>query len=266
MRHACALPPWPRPELCPVAGVRFRLGGRAWSQPLRPHPVAWFDEGTAVGGVFPKPFCCRTRCRYVASISPVATPFALVVNTGIANAATGDQGPAGGRGLAARLVWRRRSAIAAESGVAVLHRRHPRHLPVDRIAAGHQPAPAEIKAGKLAAWDRRANHHDHRRHKPASQAGCRRRQDGPPSQDRQRGRARLSPTWPPWLGVSPPTGIASRRRPGQGAAVMRLFKAASSVDGDASTNDSFVLIASGGSGGQNRGTETGPRMAPPSSP
>ena len=138
----------------PVAGVRFAAVQAGVRKANRYDLLlAQFDEGTAVGGVF-------TQSRFAAAPVQVCREHllagsairALVVNTGIANAATGELGLANARAscssVAAALGAAASQVLPFSTGVIL------EHLPMDRISAGINAAAAEIKAGKLAAWDR----------------------------------------------------------------------------------------------------------------
>ena len=138
----------------PVAGVRFAAVQAGVRKTNRYDLLlAQFDEGTAVGGVF-------TQSRFAAAPVQVCREHllagsairALVVNTGIANAATGELGLANARAscssAAAALGAAASQVLPFSTGVIL------EHLPMDRISAGINAAAAEIKAGKLAAWDR----------------------------------------------------------------------------------------------------------------
>ena len=138
----------------PVAGVRFAAVQAGVRKANRYDLLlAQFDEGTAVGGVF-------TQSRFAAAPVQVCREHllagsamrALVVNTGIANAATGELGLANARAscasVATALGVAANQVLPFSTGVIL------EHLPMDRISAGINAAAAEIKAGKLAAWDR----------------------------------------------------------------------------------------------------------------
>lgn len=138
----------------PVAGVRFAAVQAGVRKPSRYDLLlAQFDEGTTVGGVF-------TQSRFAAApvqacrehLSATNAIRALVVNTGIANAATGELGLANARAscaTAAQALGVATDQVLPFSTGVILE-----HLPMDRISAGIEAAAAEIKAGKLAAWDR----------------------------------------------------------------------------------------------------------------
>ncbi len=138
----------------PVAGVRFAAVQAGVRKANRYDLLlAQFDEGTTVGGVF-------TQSRFAAAPVQVCRQHlaagsairALVVNTGIANAATGELGLANARAscvtVAKALGVQANQVLPFSTGVIL------EHLPMDRINAGINAAADEIKTGKLAAWDR----------------------------------------------------------------------------------------------------------------
>ena len=139
---------------CAVAGVRFASVQAGVRKPNRYDMlVAELAVGTNVGGVF-------TQSRFAAAPVQVcrehlaATTLirALVVNTGIANAATGELGLINARAscatVAAALGCNTNQVLPFSTGVIL------EHLPMDRINAGINAAADEIKANTLAAWDR----------------------------------------------------------------------------------------------------------------
>ncbi len=137
-----------------VAGVRFASVQAGVRKPNRYDMlVAEFAEGTNVGGVF-------TQSRFAAApvqicrehLATTTAIRALVVNTGIANAATGELGLMNARAscitVSAALDCHANQVLPFSTGVIL------EHLPMDRISAGIAAAVGEIKANKLAAWDR----------------------------------------------------------------------------------------------------------------
>ena len=138
----------------PVAGVRFAAVQAGVRKANRYDLLlVEFDEGTAVGGVF-------TLNRFAAApvqvcrehLAASANIRALLVNTGIANAATGELGLANARAscacVATALSVSEQQVLPFSTGVIL------EHLPMDRIDAGIHAAAAALKAGQLAAWDR----------------------------------------------------------------------------------------------------------------
>ncbi len=141
-------------KACAVAGVRFASVQAGVRKPNRYDMlVAELAVGTHVGGVF-------TQSRFAAAPVQVcrehlaATTLirALVVNTGIANAATGELGLINARAscatVATALSCNANQVLPFSTGVIL------EHLPMDRINAGIETATDEIKANKTAAWDR----------------------------------------------------------------------------------------------------------------
>ena len=137
-----------------VAGVRFSAVQAGVRKPNRYDMlVAELAVGTNVGGVF-------TQSRFAAAPVQVCREHlaattgirALVVNTGIANAATGELGLTNARAscvtVAAALGCNANQVLPFSTGVIL------EHLPMDRINAGIAAAASEIKANNLAAWDR----------------------------------------------------------------------------------------------------------------
>ena len=137
-----------------VAGVRFAAVQAGVRKPNRYDMlVAEFAAGTTVGGVFTQSRFSAAPvqvCREHLALSPNIR--ALVVNTGIANAATGELGLANARAscatVAAALGVQANQVLPFSTGVIL------EHLPMDRINGGIAAAATEIKANKLAAWDR----------------------------------------------------------------------------------------------------------------
>lgn len=137
-----------------VAGVRFASVQAGVRKPNRYDMlVAEFAEGTVVGGVF-------TQSRFAAApvqvcrehLAATAEIRALVVNTGIANAATGELGLTNARlscATAATALGVNANQVLPFSTGVILE-----HLPMDRIKAGINAAASEIRADHLAAWDR----------------------------------------------------------------------------------------------------------------
>ncbi|MBS0315329.1 MAG: bifunctional glutamate N-acetyltransferase/amino-acid acetyltransferase ArgJ [Proteobacteria bacterium] len=137
-----------------IAGVRFAAVQAGVRKANRYDLLlACFDEGTAVGGVF-------TQSRFAAApvqvcrehLAATTATRALLINTGVANAATGELGLSNARAscarLAAALQLRPEQVLPFSTGVIL------EHLPMARIEAGIDAAVAEIRLGPTAAWDR----------------------------------------------------------------------------------------------------------------
>ncbi len=114
-----------------------------------------FAPGTQVGGVF-------TQSRFAAApvqacrehLARSSEMRALVINTGIANAATGELGLANARAtcdaVAGALSLKGAEVLPFSTGVIL------EHLPMDRITAGVNTAANSLKSGELADWARAA--------------------------------------------------------------------------------------------------------------
>ena len=148
-------------ELHPVAGVRIgvamagvrKANRRTWWSSSSPRARRWPASSRRTASAL-------RRCRCAASTWPPGAGIrALVINTGNANAGTGDDGLA-----RARSDLRRAGAAArpgARAGAAVFHRRDHG----DAAGRAHRGRPAG-GAGRPASadhWLRRGRrHHDHR--------------------------------------------------------------------------------------------------------
>src|SRR5437016_2718931 len=239
----------PRPEdLLPVRGVNLGVAEAGIRKAGRKDLLLMtLAEGTRVSGVFTQnPFCAAPVQVAKEHLVSGGSPRALLVNTGNANAGTGKTGVAGARAsceAVARLTGCDSLQFLPFSTGVIME-----PLPVERIVAGLRACVADLREDN---WTR------------AAEAIM--TTDSVPKARSQR--ARLAG------GVATVTGIAKGAgmiRPdmatllafvatdapvAQGALRQLLADAAGrsfnriSVDGDTSTNDSFVLIATGASGG-----------------
>ncbi len=140
-------------RLFPVAGVRIGVAEAGVRKPGRKDVTVFLlDEGASVGGVFTRNrFCaapvqiCRER---LAQGAPIR---AMVINTGNANAGTGEDGLQRARAtceaLAGLLHLKADQVLPFSTGVIM------EPLPVDRIAAG---LPAAIANAQADHWARAA--------------------------------------------------------------------------------------------------------------
>ncbi|MDK9701789.1 MAG: bifunctional glutamate N-acetyltransferase/amino-acid acetyltransferase ArgJ [Sulfuritalea sp.] len=238
----------PAPEaLFPVAGVRLgtaEAGIRKKNR--RDLTLIEFAPGSMAAGVFTQNRCCAapvTVCReHLAVDSRIR---ALVINTGIANAATGEQGMRAARdtcAAVAKLLGCAAADVLPFSTGVILE-----HLPVERLIAGLPAAQADLAADH---WHAAA--HAIMTTDTVAKAASRR----VVSVDSQftvtgisKGAGMIRPNMATMLGfVATDAGIAP-------ALLQKLAKDAAdasfnciTVDGDTSTNDSFVVIATGASG------------------
>ena len=250
----------PAPEaLFPVAGVRLgtaEAGIR--KKDRRDLTLIEFAPGSRAAGVFTQNRCCAapvTVCReHLANDGGIR---ALVINTGIANAATGEQGMRAARdtcdAVARMLGCAAHEVLPFSTGVIL------EHLPVERLIAGLPAAQADLAADH---WHAAA--HAIMTTDTVAKAASRRvglclpgiPLRGPASADYSiavtgisKGAGMIRPNMATMLGfVATDAGIAP-------SLLKKLAKDAAdasfnciTVDGDTSTNDSFVVIATGASG------------------
>ena len=121
--------------------------------------VVLIDAGASVAGVFTQNRFCAAPVQVCREhLARGATSARMVINTGNANAGTGEEGLVRARATCVALA--RKLELAPRAGAAVFHRRD------HGAAAGrpHRGGPARRaggrEAGPLAA--RRRRHHDHR--------------------------------------------------------------------------------------------------------
>ncbi|MFH1870047.1 MAG: bifunctional glutamate N-acetyltransferase/amino-acid acetyltransferase ArgJ [Pseudomonadota bacterium] len=238
----------PAPEaLFPVAGVRLgtaEAGIRKLNR--RDLTVIEFAPGSRAAGVFTQNrFCAAPVAVCREHLAADAGIRALVINTGIANAATGEQGLQAARdtcAAAAKLLGcGPREVLPFSTGVIL------EHLPVDRLIAGLPAAQADLAADH---WHAAA--HAIMTTDTVAKAASRR----VTSADSQftvtgisKGAGMIRPNMATMLGfVATDAGLSP-------ALLQQLAKDAAdvsfnciTVDGDTSTNDSFVVIATGASG------------------
>jgi glutamate N-acetyltransferase/amino-acid N-acetyltransferase len=234
----------PRPgDLLRVEGVRLgvaqagiRKSGR------RDLLVVALAQGTRVAGVFTQNrFCAapvQVAKQHLASGRPTR---ALVVNTGNANAGTGNQGLADARAsceaAAQSIGCDPREVLPFSTGVIM------EPLPVDRIVAGLPACVADLREDNWAAAAEAIMTTDT---VPKAQS---RRAGGATVTGIAKGAGMIRPDMATMLGF-----VATDAAVSQDALDELIVEAAASsfnrisVDGDTSTNDSFILIATGAAG------------------
>ena len=238
----------PRPEdLLPVKGVKLGVAGAGIRKAGRKDLLLMtLAEGASVSGVFTQNRFCAAPVQVAKEHLASGFPRALLVNTGNANAGTGEAGIDGARAscdAAARLVGcEPRRVLPFSTGVIM------ELLPVERIVAGLPACVADLREDN---WAR------------AAEAIM--TTDSVPKARSQR--ARLAGSVATVTGIAKGAGmirpdmatllafVATDASVAEGALRQLLADAAAcsfnriSVDGDTSTNDSFVLIATGAGGG-----------------
>src|SRR5579863_1403158 len=235
-------------QLHPVAGVTLGWAEANIRKPNRKDVlVISVDEGATVAGVFTENrFCAApvTVCReHLAKVRAGGAGIrALVVNTGNANAGTGEPGLANARETCAELA--RRAGIAPEQVLPFSTGVILEPLPIDRLKAG---LPAALENRRAAHWydaaqaimttdtlpkaaSRRVTIEGH----TVTLTGI------------SKGAGMIKPNMATMLGFLAFDAAVSQ--PVLDALVKhvagRSFNCIT-IDGDTSTNDSFILIASG---------------------
>ncbi len=236
---------WTAPSavsLLPVPGVRIGVAEAGVRKANRKDlTVFLLDEGSAVGGVFTQNRYCAAPvqvCReHLATSSAIR---AMVINTGNANAGTGAPGLAHARqtcdALAAQLGLQPQQVLPFSTGVIM------EPLPVDRIVAG---LPAAVADAQPANWLKAAE-------------GIMTTDTVPKAASRQvsiggrtvtvtgiaKGAGMIRPNMATMLGfVATDACIAPELLPSLAKALADASFNRVTVDGDTSTNDSFVVVA-----------------------
>jgi glutamate N-acetyltransferase/amino-acid N-acetyltransferase len=237
-----------RPEdLLPVGGVKLGVAEAGIRKPGRKDLLLiTLAEGTRVAGVFTRNRFCAAPVQVAKEhLASGSSPRALVINTGYANAGTGEEGLRRARAscdeVARLLSCAPRQVLPFSTGVIM------EPLPLERIASGLPTCIADLREDNWA---------------PAAEAIM--TTDTVPKAQSRRARLRdqsvcvtgiakgagmIRPDMATMLGF-----VATDASVDKGVlqhiveyAAARSFNRVS-VDGDTSTNDSFVLIATGASG------------------
>ncbi|GIK24957.1 MAG: arginine biosynthesis bifunctional protein ArgJ [Betaproteobacteria bacterium] len=233
-------------ELLPVAGVALGIAQAGIRKANRRDLLLIrLDVGAAVAGVFTQNrFCAApvTVCREHLQAGAIR---ALVVNTGIANAGTGEPGMQAARATcaaAARLLGCTPAQVLPFSTGVIME-----PLPVERIEAGLPASAADLREDNWAAAAEAIMTTD-----TLPKAASRKVSLGGTAvtvTGIAKGAGMIRPNMATMLGfVATDAAVAP-------ALLQRLVREAAdasfncvTVDGDTSTNDSFVLIASGKAG------------------
>ena len=234
-------------SLLPVPGVRLGIAEAGIRKANRKDLVVLaLDEGSHVGGVFTKNrFCAAPVQLCQAHLASAAAIRALVINTGNANAGTGADGLARAQrtcaALASHLGLQATQVLPFSTGVIM------ETLPVERIEAGLPAALADLQADH---WGRAAQ-------------GIMTTDTLPKAASRQvqiggrtvtltgisKGAGMIKPNMATMLGfvatdaVIDGTLLKALAMEAADASFNRI-----TIDGDTSTNDSFILIATNQAG------------------
>jgi glutamate N-acetyltransferase/amino-acid N-acetyltransferase len=253
--------------LLPVAGVELgtaEAGIRKKNR--RDVTLITLAQGSVVSGVFTQNrFCAApvTVCREHLAASPAIR--ALVINTGIANAATGEAGMAAARdscaGVAQLLGCSAQEVLPFSTGVIL------EHFPTDKLLAALPAAQADLQAGHWHAAAHAIMTTDTVAKAASRRVAIRNGEESVSCSTAllrscftsadyscvvtgmSKGAGMIRPNMATMLGfIATDAGIAP-------PLLQRLVKEAAdasfnciTVDGDTSTNDSFILIATGASG------------------
>ena len=234
-------------DLHPVPGVRLGIamaGVRKANR--RDLLVVAFDAGSTVAGVFTRNRFCAAPvqlCR--AHLASNAGPRALLVNTGNANAGTGEDGLARAlqscRALASSLGIAPEQVLPFSTGVIM------ETLPVERIVAGLPAAIADLRSDNWALAAEAIMTTD-----TVPKAASRQLSIGGRTVTLTgiaKGAGMIRPDMATMLGfIATDASIAPTLMQGllQDAADLSFNRI--TIDGDTSTNDSLVLIATGRAG------------------
>jgi len=238
----------PEPEqLFPVTGVELGIAKAGVRKPDRKDLLlVRLAPGATVAGVFTQNrFCAAPVILCKAHLAAGRAPRALVVNTGNANAGTGDDGLKRAldvcAAVAAAVGCAREEVLPFSTGVIM------EPLPSDRIVAGLPAAKADLRADNWASAAEAIMTTD-----TVAKAASRRVQVGGKAvtvTGIAKGSGMIHPDMATMLGfVATDAAIPA-------AVLQELLQEVSdesfnsiTVDGDTSTNDSFMLIATGASG------------------
>jgi len=235
-------------QLFPVAGVRLGTAeAEIRKKNRRDLTLIALDPGCTVAGVFTlNRFCAAPVQLCQKHLAAPVDIRALVINTGIANAGTGEKGLQAASQTCASVAGllgleEDRQVLPFSTGVIL------EHLPVDRIQAGLPAAIADLKADH---WHAAA--HAIMTTDTIAKAASRRLTVAGKTvtiTGMSKGAGMIKPNMATMLGfMATDAGIAP-------TLLNALVKEAAdqsfnciTVDGDTSTNDSFIMIASGQSG------------------
>ena len=238
----------PAPEaLFPVPGVRLGVAAaEIRKKNRRDLTLIALDAGCTVAGVFTQNRFCAAPVQLCRSHLDSGSEIrALVINTGIANAGTGEPGrqaaQASCAAVAALLGVKAEQVLPFSTGVIL------EPLPVERLVAGLPACQADLKADN---WHPAA--HAIMTTDTVAKAASRQVQAAGRTvtvTGMSKGAGMIKPNMATMLGfVATDAGIARPLLETLAREAADASFNSITVDGDTSTNDSFVLVASGASG------------------
>ncbi len=230
-------------SLAPIAGVRIGIAEAGIRKKgRRDLTLIEVAEGSRVAGVFTRNRFCAAPVHVCRANLAQASVRALVINTGIANAGTGEQGMAAARetceGVAKLLEVAPNQVLPFSTGVIL------EQLPVDRLLGGLPAAAADLRAD---GWFDAA--HAIMTTDTVAKAASRSVELGGRTvtlTGMSKGAGMIRPNMATMLGfVATDAHIAQDVLEGLVREVADLSFNSITVDGDTSTNDAFVVIATG---------------------
>ena len=234
-------------QLLPVAGVRLGVTEAAIrKQNRRDLTLLALDAGCTVAGVFTQNRFCAAPVQLCQNHLAGGNEIrALVINTGIANAGTGEPGRLAAQttcaAVGALLGVRAEQVLPFSTGVIL------EPLPVERLVAGLPGCQADLRADN---WHAAA--HGIMTTDTIAKAASRRIVVGGKTvtiTGISKGAGMIRPNMATMLGfVATDAGIAQALLDALVKEVADASFNCITIDGDTSTNDSFVMIASGQSG------------------
>jgi glutamate N-acetyltransferase / amino-acid N-acetyltransferase len=235
-------------QLLPVPGVRLGVAEAGIRKANRRDlTLIALAEGSRAAGVFTQNRFCAAPVQVCKTHLVATATRALVINTGIANAGTGEQGVANAlascRAVADALGIAAEAVLPFSTGVIL------EHLPVERLVAGLPAAQANLRA---EGWFDAC----HAIMTTDTLPKCASRQVQIDGQTitltgMSKGAGMIRPNMATMLGF-----LATDAKLSQALLEQLVREAADlsfnsiTVDGDTSTNDSFILIATGQTGGE----------------
>lgn len=233
-------------NLFPVAGVRLgcaEAGIRKVDR--RDLTLIELAPGSRVAGVFTRNRFCAAPVQICKQHLLSGGIRALVINTGIANAGTGEQGLANARAtcnaVGQQLGIDAHAVLPFSTGVIL------EHLPVERLIAGLPAAKADLRE---SAWFEAA--HAIMTTDTVAKATSRRLTLGGKTvtvTGMSKGAGMIKPNMATMLGfMATDAAIAQPLLDALVKEAVDVSFNSITVDGDTSTNDSFILIATGASG------------------
>ncbi len=233
-------------ELLPVAGVRLGVAEAGIRKANRRDlTLIELAEGSRVAGVFTRNRFCAAPVTVCKEHLESGDIRALVINTGIANAGTGELGLANARAscdaVGSLLGVKSEQVLPFSTGVIL------EHLPVDCLTAGLPTAQANLRAD---GWFDAA--HAIMTTDTIAKAASRRITLGGKMvtlSGMSKGAGMIRPNMATMLGfIAMDAAISQALLAPLVKEVADLSFNSITVDGDTSTNDSFIVIATGASG------------------